>query len=104
MKLNRRDIILLSSDYKALCASKDIDAVMVCQPDFRHALVAVTVICSGMAKDGFKRSWVPKAETTGLAEADSLMKPVSRDKFDLRVNLGKFDFDYGKVVSKEWSS
>ena len=55
-------------------------------------------------KDGFKLSWDPKAETTGLAEADSLMKPFSRDKFDLRVNLAEFGLDYGKVATDEWSA
>ena len=31
-------------DYKEVCARKDIDAVMLCLPDFWHALVATTAI------------------------------------------------------------
>ena len=36
-------------DYKEVCAQQDVDAVMICLPDFWHALVATTAICSGKA-------------------------------------------------------
>ncbi len=36
-------------DYKEVCALKDVDAVMICLPDFWHALVAATAICSRKA-------------------------------------------------------
>ncbi len=36
-------------DYKEVCAQPDVDAVMICVPDFWHALVATTAICSRKA-------------------------------------------------------
>ena len=50
------------SDYKAVCARKDIDAVMLCLPDFWHALVATTAICSG------KAVWLQKPFTQTIKE------------------------------------
>ena len=50
------------SDYKAVCARKDIDAVMLCLPDFWHALVASTAICSG------KAVWLQKPFTQTIKE------------------------------------
>ena len=50
------------SDYKAVCARKDIDAVMLCLPDFWHALVATTAICSG------KAVWLQKPFTQTIRE------------------------------------
>jgi len=49
-------------DYKELCARKDIDAVMICLPDFWHALVATTAICSG------KAVWLQKPFTQTVLE------------------------------------
>ena len=49
-------------DYKELCARKDIDAVMICVPDFWHALVATTAICSG------KHIWLQKPFTQTIKE------------------------------------
>ena len=49
-------------------------------------------------KDGFSLNWDPKAETTGLAAADALMEPFSRDRFDLRVTLKRFGLDYEKEL------
>ena len=49
-------------DYKELCARKDIDAVMICLPDFWHALVATTAICSG------KAVWLQKPFTQTVIE------------------------------------
>ena len=41
--------IRIYGDYKELCAQPDVDAVMICVPDFWHALVATTAICSRKA-------------------------------------------------------
>ena len=49
-------------DYMELCASPDIDAVMICLPDFWHALVATTAICSG------KAVWLQKPFTQTILE------------------------------------
>ena len=49
-------------DYKELCACPDIDAVMICLPDFWHALVATTAICSG------KSVWLQKPFTQTIEE------------------------------------
>ena len=49
-------------DYKELCARDDIDAVMICLPDFWHALVATTAICSG------KAVWLQKPFTQTVGE------------------------------------
>jgi len=50
------------TDYKEVCARKDIDAVMICLPDFWHALVATTAICSG------KAVWLQKPFTQTITE------------------------------------
>ena len=49
-------------DYKEVCACADVDAVMVCLPDFWHALVATTAICSG------KAVWLQKPFTQTIRE------------------------------------
>lgn len=49
-------------DYKEVCARTDVDAVMVCVPDFWHALVATTAICSG------KCVWLQKPFTQTVKE------------------------------------
>jgi len=49
-------------DYKELCARKDLDAVMICLPDFWHALVATTAICSR------KAVWLQKPFTQTIVE------------------------------------
>lgn len=41
--------VRIYKDYKEVCAQSDVDAVMICLPDFWHALVATTAICSGKA-------------------------------------------------------
>ena len=41
--------VRIYSDYKEVCAQPDIDAVMICVPDFWHALIATTAICSRKA-------------------------------------------------------
>ncbi len=51
-----------SADYKEICARKDVDAVMLCLPDFWHALVASTAICSG------KAVWLQKPFTQTIKE------------------------------------
>ena len=54
--------VAVYTDYKELCAREDIDAVMICLPDFWHALVATTAICSG------KAVWLQKPFTQTIAE------------------------------------
>jgi len=49
-------------DYKEVCACSDVDAVMICLPDFWHALVATTAICSG------KAVWLQKPFTQTILE------------------------------------
>ena len=49
-------------DYKEVCARADVDAVMICLPDFWHALVATTAICSG------KAVWLQKPFTQTILE------------------------------------
>ncbi len=41
--------VRIYSDYKEACAQSDIDAVMICVPDFWHALIATTAICARKA-------------------------------------------------------
>ena len=47
----------------------------------------------GRGKKDFSLSWDVAKETTGNADADALMKPFARDKFDLNVNLREFGLD-----------
>ena len=54
--------IRIYKDYKEVCACKDIDAVMIAIPDFWHALVATTAICSG------KAVWLQKPFTQTIQE------------------------------------
>lgn len=54
--------IAVYHDYKELCARDDIDAVMICLPDFWHALVASTAICAG------KAVWLQKPFTQTIVE------------------------------------
>ena len=49
-------------DYKEVCAREDVDAVMICLPDFWHALVATTAICAG------KAVWLQKPFTQTILE------------------------------------
>ena len=59
-------------DYKELCACSDIDAVMICLPDFWHALVATTAICSG------KAVWLQKPFTQTIREGRLLANLAKR--------------------------
>jgi len=59
-------------DYEALCARRDIDAVMICLPDFWHALVATTAICSG------KAVWLQKPFTQTIHEGRILANLAKR--------------------------
>jgi len=54
--------IAVYHDYKEVCARRDVDAVMICLPDFWHALVATTAICSG------KAVWLQKPFTQTIQE------------------------------------
>ena len=59
-------------DYKEVCARQDIDAVMLCLPDFWHALVATTAICSG------KAVWLQKPFTQTIKEGRLLANLAKR--------------------------
>mgnify|MGYP003293485319 CR=1 FL=1 len=66
-------------DYKEVCASPDIDAVMICIPDFWHALVAATAICSG------KAVWLQKPFTQTIHEGRLLANLAKRHNTVLQV-------------------
>ena len=59
-------------DYKEVCARKDVDAVMLCLPDFWHALVASTAICAG------KAVWLQKPFTQTIREGRLLANLAKR--------------------------
>ena len=54
-------------DYKELIARRDIDAVMICVPDFWHALITSTAILSG------KAVWLQKPFTQTVQESRLLV-------------------------------
>lgn len=55
-------VVMRFHDYKEVCARADVDAVMICLPDFWHALVATTAICAG------KAVWLQKPFTQTILE------------------------------------
>ena len=67
-------------DYKEVCARKDIDAVMLCLPDFWHALVATTAICAG------KAVWLQKPFTQTIKEGRLLANLAK--KFNTVMQVG----------------
>ena len=64
--------VLRYRDYKELCARADIDAVMICVPDFWHALIVATAICSG------KDVWLQKPFTQTILEGRILANLAKR--------------------------
>jgi hypothetical protein len=52
----------------------------------------------GRGKKSFSLGWDAGRETTGNAEYDKLMEPFARDKFDLKVNLGEWGYDYSELI------
>ena len=52
----------------------------------------------GRGKKSAKLNWDWKTESTGCPEADKMMKPFARDKYDLRVNLKEFGLDFDAVL------
>lgn len=68
------------SDYKEVCACSDVDAVMICLPDFWHALVATTAICSG------KAVWLQKPFTQTIREGRLLANLAK--KYNTVVQVG----------------
>lgn len=67
-------------DYKEVCARRDIDAVMLCLPDFWHALVASTAICAG------KAVWLQKPFTQTIREGRLIANLAKR--FDTVMQVG----------------
>jgi len=67
-------------DYKEVCACSDVDAVMICLPDFWHALVATTAICSG------KDVWLQKPFTQTIQEGRLLANLAKR--YDTVLQVG----------------
>ena len=66
-------------DYKEVCARPDVDAVMICVPDFWHALVATTAICSG------KSVWLQKPFTQTIREGRLLANLAKRYRTVMQV-------------------
>ena len=64
--------IRVYADYKEVCAQADIDAVMICVPDFWHALIATTAICSR------KHVWLQKPFTQTIREGRLLANLAKR--------------------------
>lgn len=60
------------ADYKEVCAQADIDAVMICVPDFWHALIATTAICSR------KAVWLQKPFAQTIREGRLLANLAAR--------------------------
>ena len=71
--------IRILRDYKKVCASADVDAVMICLPDFWHALVATTAICSG------KAVWLQKPFTQTILEGRLLANLAKQHNTVLQV-------------------
>ena len=66
--------IRIYKDYKEVCAQTDVDAVMICLPDFWHALVATTAICSR------KAVWLQKPFAQTILEGRILANLAKRYK------------------------
>ena len=49
-------------------------------------------------KDGASIKWDTNKETTGNAEADKLMNPFARDKYDLKVVLKHYGLNFNEVM------
>ena len=67
-------------DYRELCASKGLDAVMVCTPDFWHALCAAEVILNR------KHLWLQKPFTQTIREG-RLIADLAK-KYNVVVQVG----------------
>ena len=72
--------VLRFKDYKEVCALPQVDAVMICLPDFWHALVATTAICSR------KAVWLQKPFTQTIQEG-RLLSDLSK-KFGTVLQVG----------------
>ena len=81
-------------DYKEVCARKDIDAVMLCLPDFWHALVATTAICSG------KAVWLQKPFTQTIREGRLLANLAKRYGTVMQVGSQQRSWSQFKGVCK----
>ena len=64
--------IRIYKSYKEVCAQEDIDAVMICLPDFWHALVATTAICAR------KAVWLQKPFSQTIREGRILANLAKR--------------------------
>ena len=84
---------IVADDPEATCTSAEIAHRSSC-------VCCIGQMCMelGRGKKSFSLDWNPNTESTGNAEYDKLMKPFSRDKFDLRVNLAEFGLDLDKEL------
>ena len=67
-------------DYRELCASPEVDAVMVCVPDFWHALCAAEALCNR------KALWLQKPFTQTIREGRLIANLAKR--FNTVVQVG----------------
>ena len=81
-------------DYKELCAAPDIDAVMICLPDFWHALVATTAICSG------KAVWLQKPFTQTIKEGRLLANLAKKYNTVLQVGSQQRSWNQFEAVCR----
>ena len=86
--------VTVCHDYKELCARKDIDAVMICVPDFWHALVATTAICSG------KAVWLQKPFTQTIREGRLLANLARRFGTVMQVGSQQRSWNQFQAVCK----
>ena len=80
--------------YKELCAAPDIDAVMICLPDFWHALVATTAICSG------KAVWLQKPFTQTIKEGRILANLAKKHNTVLQVGSQQRSWNQFEAVCR----
>ena len=81
-------------DYKEVCACSDIDAVMICLPDFWHALVATTAICSG------KAVWLQKPFTQTIHEGRILANLAKKYNTVLQVGSQQRSWNQFEAVCR----
>ena len=86
--------VLRLHDYKEVCARADVDAVMICLPDFWHALVATTAICSG------KAVWLQKPFTQTIVEGRLLSNLAKKYSTVVQVGSQQRSWNQFQAVCK----